>query len=580
MSVRLLLVALWDLVMLRIWPARLVLREALGHSASVRPLLVALWDLVLLTTWPVRLVLRAALGHSAPPIVEVRLRGALRYRDHRADWFRLRSRSAASTPSLHRLGFIFRRLVKERRTLGVLLSLEDTTGSAAQWDALGKEIASLQANGKQVAIYAEALDGAAYSAICGARVVVMPPSGSLNLVGIYTELTSVGPALRQLGIRPEFVRRETYKTAPELFTESEPSPVQRAQADELLDQAFERLLVKLEGRSLSAEAARRVVDGGPYTGRTALAAGLIDEVLFHDQLGVRLAERWGAPKPSPHDAALPGARRLISSGRVARLALRPIRRRPVVGVVLLHGLIRSGRNGALPLLGSFCGSESAAEALERARRDRSVRSVVVAIESRGGSALASEIIWREIRRTADAKPTLIYVDRVAASGGYLAACGADRILASPLALVGSIGVFAGRFEVKDLLERIGIRREPLQRGARAGLGAKSGPLDETEREALEAGVEETYQAFLVVVAKARKKDLAATRELAQGKVFTAQEALPLGLLDGLCSFEEAIAEAAKNGGITGTDPPVLTIVPPGGAGLLGRVLSSVMRADD
>jgi protease-4 len=459
----------------------------------------------------------------------------------------------------------------------VVLHVQDASGSQAQWDALAAMIADLQSSGKRVAVYAETLDGAAYAALCGARFIAMPAGGALDLVGLYTELTSLGPALQKLGIRPEFIRRESHKTAPELFTESEPSTVQLAQAGELLDRRFAKLIADLTRRSLSPEAARKLVDDGPYSGRAALAARLIDEVLFHDQLPARLAELWGGKKPRSPEETFPGIRSVSSSGRVPPLGLRPLRRPPAVGLVSLEGVIRSGRSGGLPLIGRFCGSESAAEALSRARRNRRVRSIVIAIDSRGGAALASEIIWREIRRTADAKPTLIYIDRIAASGGYLAACGADHVLAAPFSIVGSIGVFAGRFEVQDLLHRLGVRRAPLQRGARAGLSAKSGPLEAAEREALVAGVEETYQAFLALVATARRKEMAAVRELAQGKVYTGAEAQDLGLVDGVSTFEAAIAEAARRAGISAEDPAVVSIVPPAGSGLMQRAILKLVQ---
>jgi protease-4 len=542
----------------------------------MRLLLVSLLDLVLLAIWPLRLLLRMVFGHRAPAIVEVRIKGPLRYRDQQTPWRLLRTRRSPPTPSLYRLARDFQRLAREPGSLGVVLHVQDASGSQAQWDALAAMVADLQSKGRRVAVYAETLDGAAYAALCGARFIAMPPGGALDLVGLYAEITSLGPALQKLGVRPDFVRRESHKTAPELFTDSEPSPVQLAQTSDILDRRFAKLIADLGRRSLSHEAARKLVDGGPYTGRTALAAGLIDEVLFHDQLPARIAELWGGPKPRSPEEGFPGIRSLTSSGRIPSLGLRPLRPPPAVGLVSLEGVIRSGRSGGLPLIGRFCGSESAAEALSRARRNRRVRSIVVTIDSRGGAALASEIMWREIRRTADAKPTLIYIDRIAASGGYLAACGADRLLAAPFSILGSIGVFAGRFEVQDLLRRLGIRRAPLQRGARAGLAAKSGPLDATEREALVAGVEETYQAFLALVATARHKDLAAVRELAQGKVYSGAEAQELGLVDGIATFEAAIAEAARRAGITGQDPPVVSITIPAGSGLLQRAIASLL----
>ena len=212
-------------------------------------------------------------------------------------------------------------------------------------------------------------------------------------------------------------------------------------------------------------------------------------------------------------------------------------------------------DGALPILGTMLGSETAVAALAAARRDRRTPTALVTIESRGGSALASEVIWRELwRLVGAAKPTRVYIDTVAASGGYLIACAASRILAAPLAIVGSADrrKFGGHFDFSGLLGWLGVRRDHLGR-RRAGRGfTRSGALLPDEQSAVEALTDDTYQAFLALVAEARKQTKERVRELAQGKVYTGNAALPLGLLDRVCGF----AGGGCRGGRQGRgDPP-------------------------
>ena len=190
---------------------------------------------------------------------------------------------------------------------GLLIELREVTGSAAQWERFATEIATLKTAGKQVAIFAESLSGAAYAAACGADLLALPPSGGLELLGVSAELTSAGPLLKKLGIRPAFARRESFKTAPELFTEAEASPAQRETAEALLDQAFAALVESLGRRGLSAgrPAARAAIDRGLYTGRTAKAR--------------RADRRAGLSRPAagPHAGALSARERASQRHRQA-----------------------------------------------------------------------------------------------------------------------------------------------------------------------------------------------------------------------------------------------------------------------
>ena len=253
-----------------------------------------------------------------------------------------------------------------------------------------------------------------------------------------------------------------------------------------------------------------------------------------------------APAPAGGSEWLPSLGVLERTSRLAPLKLRPLRPPRSVAVGPLTGTIASGESRNMPGFGALIGSETAVAALAAARKDRRCPSALVTIDSRGGSALASEIVWRELVRLSGEKPTVVYVDSVAASGGYLIACGAPRILAAPLAIVGSIGVFSGHFDFSGLLSRLGVRRDFVGRGARAGL-TRSGPLTVDEWEAMEALTDDIYASFMKIVADARHLSPETVRGLAQGKVYTGAEAKGLGLIDEVCSFREAALEVRRLG---------------------------------
>ncbi len=524
-------------------------------AAPMRLLLVALWNCLAAAVWPFRALLKLLLGRAAPPWVEVRLHGPLTdFVPPRPFWAR---RLRPAQRSLASLGEVCDLAKRSPGCRGIVLHVEHLGGSAAQLSALADLIADVRKGGKEVAVWSEGLDGRSYAALCGASRIHLPPGGSLDLSGSAVELRAAGAALARLGVRPEFVRREDHKTAPELFTRTEPSRPQRETAETLLDASFGSLVAGLARRGLDPARAHRAVDAGPYLGKGAFEAGLIDRPLFWDQLVAELAPGKAG---SAHEPRLAGEARLRSSGRKAKAGLRPFRRARAIAIVPVRGLIRSGRSGSLPGTGRLCGSDSVSLALERARRDERFGAVLLYVDSRGGSAAASEILWREIRRTAERKPVLAYVDGVAASGGYYAACGARRLLTAPLAIVGSIGVFFGRFDVSEGLGRLGVYGELLTRGAHAGLAWPTRPLSAPEREAAEGMVEAIYQDFLAVVAEARRQTVEQIKPLAGGRIYTGQAAVEAGLCDGTSSFEAALREAGQLAGLPKEKRPLAVVL--------------------
>jgi protease IV len=521
-------------------------------GAAMRLVFVFLWNFVAAALWPLRALGRAAFGHGAPDWVEVRLQGPLADFVRREGWLRRRL-GRSKQLSLPALRELFETAGHDPRCRGLVLRVGALEGSHAQLAELAALVGDLRQNGKGVVVWAESLSGRNYAALCGATRIHLPPGGSLDLTGAAVELNSAGAALAMLGIRPEFFRREDHKTAPEMFTRSEPSAIQRQVANGLLDEGFEALLAGLSRRGLDRDRALALVNRGPFFGRGGAEAGLLDPPLFWDELVDGL-------RPGKPPAPLGSARRLETAGRLASSGFRRLRQPGAIGIVPLRGIIRSGKSGSFPGAGRFCGSDSIASALERARQDRRVKSLLVYIDSRGGSAPASELMWREICRAAKEKPVIAYVDGVAASGGYYAACGAKRILTSPLAIVGSIGVFFGRFDISEALGRIGVRTELLVRGDHAGLSWPTRPLLPAERDVAEAMVESIYRDFVGVVAENRKRKPEEIRPLAGGRIYTGQAALGVGLVDRVATFREALAEATSLGGLPDGEPPRVVVL--------------------
>jgi protease-4 len=391
-------------------------------------------------------------------------------------------------------------------------------------------------------------DNLGFQVLCAADEILLAPAGRLELVGYAAEATALGEGLSRVGIKPHFVRRGTYKTAPELFTHPHVSDVQRQTLEAFLDERYADLVDDVaRGRRKTAEEVRTLIDNGPYSAQRAVAAGLVDALCSEAELPRRL----GLVKEGEEEAEEADKETVesLESWRATRpwppVKWRPVRRRTRLGVVALSGMIVPGKGGSNPLGPKLAGSDALVKAIRAAGRDKRAKAVVLYINSPGGSALASELILEAVQRVARKKPVLAYVDRVCASGGYMAALGAKEIWAAPHAIVGSIGVYAGKFDVSGLLETLGISRTLIQRGRNAGIHSPSRAFTEHERASLEAEVEETYQAFLEHVARARGRTKEEIHARGEGRVFSGTRGHAAGLVDRLAGFEDACRHALE-----------------------------------
>lgn len=532
----------------------------------------------LLLRWPLRRL------RSRPEWVRVRLRGALPYRQlprpKRLQRYLQKPPAASDVSSIQAFERLLVRLAADARVKGIVLQLEDLAITPAKRAALRDALAAFQSSGRRVVGWVVSAGAAEIELLASADEFLVSPAGRIELTGFAAELTAIGEGLEKLGVRAEFFRRGDHKTAPELFTRRDISDIQRATADGLLADRYRRLVETLAaGRKLTDDEVRQRIDDGPYSARRALEAGLIDGLCSEADLPEHLAPpgapagKDGAPA-RVRVASVPG---YLASLPWAPVHFRPLRRRPNLALLPVSGAIMPGEGGLSPM-GRAVGSDPLVRALKNLEKAPGVDAVVLLIESPGGSALASELILEATRRLNRKKPVLAYVDGICASGGYMVAMGAREFWSAPSAIVGSIGVFAGKFDLSGLLGRLGIHREVLAHGRNAGLYASSRGLTDSERASMEREVEETYQAFLSIVAEGRKRTSAEIHTLGEGRIFSGRAALEAGLVDRNGGFEAACRRALELAE-QGTGEFDLTLVSPTARGLSLRRLIPALEAN-
>jgi protease-4 len=447
----------------------------------------------------------------------------------------------------------------EPRVRGIVLKIVDLSAGPASVEGLRAALTACRTSGKRVVAFTPVLDLKAYWLASAADTVIVPESAEIGLHGPRTEVSFLRVALERLGLAPQFHHIAEYKTAAHRFLYPQMTGAQREMTDALLDGFYAEMVSSIaSARHVSEAGVREAVDDGLLSASMMHAKGLVDAVAFEDELPAML----GTDRPAP---LAPWAR--------ARHSLRlPYRwyslDRRAIAVVQLIGAIVPGESRDLPvpvplLGGHLAGHESVARAFRAAERDPAVKAVLFHVESGGGSAVASDMIWREVERVRRAKPVVVFMGNVAGSGGYYVACGSAHIVAGATTLTGSIGVVAGKISARLLADRIGVRREVLQRGATAAMFSPFTAFTEREWSALRWWMEEIYVRFTGRVAAGRGKPQAEVEALARGRVYTGRQALALGLVDEIGDFETAVRRARALAGIPeDADVPVVTVRPP------------------
>lgn len=425
------------------------------------------------------------------------------------------------------------KLAENREVSAVTMIMKaEPSASLAHAEELADAFRYLRAHGKKVVCAWEDAGPKALYACASADRVVVNPSGGVRYAGLKTTHIYLAGLLSKLGIKAEFVRIGAHKGAPEQFMNERASDVAKADQIDLLaqyDAVYTENLVRY--RKLSAENVRALGAKGPFTGREARDAGLVDGFAFDDEVERATQDAVGrkVTLEKYEDTVRPDAR----FGPEDRIA-----------VLYVDGDIIDGRSRRIPLLEQrLVGSYTIAETAERLRNDSHVKAVVLRVESPGGSSMASDVMWREIKLLADKKPLVVSMGSVAASGGYYVASASKHIFALPLTVTGSIGIFYGKANTSELLSRIGVNVEVRKTNDNADADSMFRGFTEQERAEYQRKIGQFYDVFLSRISEGRgmkKEDIDA---VGQGRVWTGQQAFERGLVDRMGGLRHALDEA-------------------------------------
>lgn len=451
-----------------------------------------------------------------------------------------------------------RRMARDEAVAAVFVQIEGPVDGWAAAEELRGALAALRQAGKRVYVYLVSASTRDYLIASAADRIYVDPAGGLRLIGLSSTTLYFKGAFDKLGVSAEFVRIGAYKSAPEAYTRSEASEPALHMRQEIYDGIYEVLVARIaEARDLDRAAVERLIDRGPYTAGDlgeGEARALVDAVVLPDQVGEHVR---------------------ADLGRAVAVAVAPRERpdtwwRPAVAVVSIEGDIVDGPSRSIPLLGRrMAGGETISKAIAQARSDPRVRAVVLRIDSPGGSALASEVMAREVFATRGVKPIICSLGDVAASGGYYAAAGCEVIFAEASTITGSIGIFTGKFDVSGLLSRLGVSWQSYQRGAHANLESMFEPYSEDERALVEDKLRYFYERFLDTVAKGRGMTRDQVDEIGRGRVWTGARAQEVGLVDRLGGLVDALALARERAGLGEGEQVDLVWLPEPHKGLMG-----------
>src|SRR5580698_588781 len=388
--------------------------------------------------------------------------------------------------------------------------------------------------------------------------IYLQPSGTLGLTGVAVEQVFLRGALDKLGIGFESAKRYEYKSAADPLTETGFTGPAREAVQRLAESVAEQLTAAIaEGRHKSPEQARELLQRGPFLAQQALDEGLVDGLQYRDEVYDQLRKEAGP------DAMLLYLQRYQRTHALAELprrvqSMQKGKNERFVAMIYAQGAIRHGRSGRGPGPGGGgMGSDTVSAALRAAAADERARAVVLRVNSPGGSATASDVIWREVvRLRAAGKPVVVSMGDVAASGGYFISAPADVIVAQPATITGSIGVILGKPVLQELFQRVGVSTDLVADGAaNATMFSSSRPFSDTDWSRINEWLDAIYADFTEKVASGRRMDVGRVHELARGRVWTGADAVANGLADETGGMREAIVIARRRAGLP-DDAPV------------------------
>jgi protease-4 len=414
-------------------------------------------------------------------------------------------------------------------------------------DELRDAIARFRRSGKPAYAYMESCGNKEYYLAAACSKIFVVPTAMLDVTGLEAEVMFFRGTLDKLGVEAQFEGIGKYKNAPNQFTQSGFTEPHREQMEALVGSFYGEYVGAIaKARGKTVEQVRHMLDSGPYVATEARRLGLVDDLVYQDELSDKVG----------HAAR-------ITPGRYVRSSWRDtFRSRPKIAVVYVVGEITSGESQR----GSFggegtAGSDTVAAAIRDAREDDDVKAIILRVDSPGGSGIASDVMWREVKLAKQEKPVIASMGDVAASGGYYVSMGSVAIVAQPNTITGSIGVFSGKFSMRGLYDKVGVTEEIVTRGKNADLFTSYRPWTADERAKVRGLAEAFYNEFVTKAAQGRGRTFEQVHAVAQGRVWTGRDALAVGLVDRIGGLRDAIEIAKEKAKIDKQQDVELVVLP-------------------
>ncbi len=453
------------------------------------------------------------------------------------------------------------------RIKGIVLRVGFMMTGYAKIEELQQLISEFQLSGKKVLAHLDYGLTRDYFLAAACDSIYMSPGGNLFLTGLLAEISFYKGVLNKIGVEADFEHIGKYKNAPDVYTRQSMSEPQREVINAIFDVRYESLIKSIaKNRGLTIDHVYNLIENiSGFGPDEAYEQGLVDGIKYASQVSEMLnTEDRQLSKISATEYSFidPGTVGIEGDERIA--------------VIYCVGTMTGGEDGSDPYFGTTMGANRVIRDINRAAESKSIRAIILRINSPGGSSLAADKIWHALDEAAKKKPIVASISDVGASGGYYIAIPADTIIAQKLSVVGSIGVFAGKFSLKKLYEKIDLKTEVIKRGENAGLFSLSSKFSTSERKIIKNMIADFYRDFVTKVATARKKSYDDIDKIARGRVWVGEDLLQRDLIDLIGGLDEAIV-AAKN--LADIDPSVAIrlIYYPRSRSLLNQYLGSFVR---
>ena len=464
----------------------------------------------------------------------------------------------------------FRKAKVDKRITAVLLDIDMSEAGWAKSEEIRGAIEDFRSSGKPVYAYMEMGLNKDYYIATACDKIFVPPPGELFTIGLAADVMFFRGSLDKLGVYPDMYQIGKYKSAGDTFTQKAMTDAHREYINSMLDDLYGRYVDGIsKARKKSVDEVKALIDDAPYSSAKAKELGLIDGALYRDDVEKELKKRLGYKETDDLHIARAGDYRQITQESLG------LNKGDKIAVVYASGDITSGRSTFSGNGQETIGSESLVKTINDVRDDKSIKAIVLRIDSPGGSGLASDIIWRAIEAAKAKKPIVVSMSDVAASGGYYIACNANKIVAEPSTITGSIGVVGGKPVVKGFYDWIGVSNEYVMRGKNAGMFRESEKFSDTERAKFQEFLKSTYDDFTSKVAKGRGKDQPYIDSIGQGRVWTGYQGKERGLVDEYGGLDKAI-EIAKQLAKIPADKGIERVILPQPP----TFLEQLMNADD